>query len=378
MAMKFLSHSLIILAAITTLACGKKEMGTSQKTISSSIIIGDIDWRETEDLAASSAEAQNARAVGKIDLPWADSRCTAFLIADDIIMTNQHCIEKASHAEGVTATFDLVAGSTAQSRQVFDCSEFIGNDEVLDFALLRCQGAPGAQYGIVSLSSAAAAMKSDIYVIHQNCDYYNEEGCVPTKKISNGELLKIHTESGDYVHNADTLGGSSGSPVFSSNNKVVAIHHAGAGGWMNNGRGYENYAVPMYKIVSKINATFPGVLSSDSSPAPTPQPAPTPSIPLISKNRIYKGIVLEGKSIKAMFKQSAAGKVKIEMTIEAEAGDLDLYLLDQEGKTLAKSVGTSKLEQIVSKLSSGTYTIVVLGYKTANGGFRLKINNANN
>ncbi len=374
MAKKFFNHSLIVLIAFAAMACGKKDMNGSEKAISSSVIIGDIDWRETEDLAASSFEAQNARAVGKIILPWADSRCTAFLIADDIIMTNQHCIEQASHAQGVKATFDLVAGASADQVQEFDCDEFIGNDEQLDFALLRCQGSPGAQYGTVSLSAAAAVVDSDLYVIHQNCDYYTQRDCTPTKKISNGKLVSIRTEDGEYVHNADTLGGSSGSPVFGANNKVIAIHHAGAGGWFN-GRGYENYAVPMHKIVAKIRTAFPTVLGSDSNPVPTPDPTPAPSVPTVVKNKYYKGTVKSGSSIKAELKQVASGKVKFVMNIADDAGDLDLYVLDDNGKTVGKSVSTTKTEQVSVYLPKGTYTVVILGYKNASGDFRLKINN---
>ncbi|PIP90423.1 MAG: hypothetical protein COW01_09975 [Bdellovibrionales bacterium CG12_big_fil_rev_8_21_14_0_65_38_15] len=379
MVMKNFTHSLVILTAIISVACGKKEMSDSTKAISSSVIIGDINWQETEDLAASSFKAINARAVGKIVLPWADSRCTAFLISEDVIMTNRHCIEQASHAEGVTATFDLVAGSTEESRQVFDCSEFIGNNDELDFALLKCQGAPGAQYGFVSLSTVAAAPSSDLYVIHQNCDYYTVQDCVPTKKISEGKLVSIREEDGEYVHNADTLGGSSGSPVFGEDNKVIAIHHAGAGGWFN-GRGYENYAVPMHKIVAKIQSSFPAVLGGQAPSEPTPTPAPTPSepkVPVLVKNKKYAGEVVAGQSIKAQFKQTAFGSVKVVMEIAADAGDLDLYVLDDAGKTVAKSAGTSKLEQVSASLAKGTYTIVVLGYRNASGSFKIKINNAN-
>ncbi len=377
MVMKTFTHSLVILAAIISVACGKKEMSDSTKAISSSVIIGDINWQETEDLAASSFKAINARAVGKIVLPWADSRCTAFLISEDVIMTNQHCIEQASHAQGVTATFDLVAGSTEESRQVFDCSEFVGNDDQLDFALLKCQGSPGAQYGFVNLATAAASVSSDLYVIHQNCDYYSVQDCVPTKKISEGKLVSIREEDGEYVHNADTLGGSSGSPVFGEDNKVIAIHHAGAGGWFN-GRGYENYAVPMHKIVAKIQSSFPGVLGGETPSEPTPTPAPSePKVPVLVKNKKYAGEVIAGQSIKAEFKQSSFGSVKVVMEIAADAGDLDLYVLNEEGKTVAKSAGTSKLEQVNALLAKGTYTIVVLGYRNASGAFKIKINNAN-
>lgn len=369
MDMKLVSRILICSSLFLSIACGKKEAADSAGGLkSSSVIIGDIDWVETEDLAASSLEAQNAKAVGKIDLPWANSRCTAFLISDDVIMTNQHCIEEAAHARGVTATFDLVAGSSSDQQQVFDCSEFVGNDEELDFALLRCHGSPGAQYGKVELAEAAGIVGSSIYVIHQNCDYYTDSDCIPTKKISRGSIQKIDS-NGEYVHNADTLGGSSGSPTFGPDHKVVAIHHAGAG-FM--GHGYENYAVPMFKIKSKIQSKFPGVLDASASEPDEPS---EPQIQRIYKNRNYKGEVTGADAVKAVFNHSSSGKVTIRLDIAQSAGDLDLYLIDESGKTVAKSISTTKVESINVQLAKGDYTVAVVGYQGAIGEFKLKINN---
>lgn len=366
MAMKTTKHLLLAFLVLATIACGKKEMTSDSSAIQSSVIIGDIDWVETETLAASSFQARNARAVGKINLPWADSRCTAFLISEDVIMTNQHCIEQASHAQGVKVTFDLVEGVTADQRQEFDCSTFIGNDEELDFALLRCEGSPGAQYGTVKLARRAATAGSDLYVIHQNCDYYTEQECEPTKKLSNGKLVKIRTEDGEYAHNADTLGGSSGSPVFGANHEVIAIHHAGAGGWFN-GRGYENYAVPMHAIVTRINTKFPSVLSGGTAPAPKPEN------PLMSKGSFYQGEVTAGETVKSFFEQKTASVVEVRVLLGDDAGDLDLYVYNKQGKLVGKSISTTKTELVKLQLPAGEYSVVVLGYKGATGSFKVQV-----
>ena len=135
----------------------------------------------------------------------------------------------------------------------------------------------------------------------------------------------------------------------------------------------------MHKIVAKIQSSFPGVLSADTPSTPTPAP-PTPSepqLPMLKKNTRYAGEVVAGQSIKAQFKQVSFGSVKVQMDIAEEAGDLDIYVLDDSGKTVAKSAGTSKTELINTTLKKGTYTIVILGYRNASGAFKVKVNNAN-
>src|SRR5690606_34926359 len=126
--------------------------------------------------------------------------------------------------------------------------------------------------------------------------------------------------------------------------EVIAIHHAGAGGWFN-GRGYENYAVPMHKIVAKINSKFAGVLTGGQTPAPTPAP-PVAKNPVIEKGLLYGAKVTANASVKATLKQASYGRVQIRVDLAEDAGDLDLYVTDANGKTVAKSISTTKVEQV--------------------------------
>lgn len=243
-----LALSIVIIVS----SCGQQNQN-GDEVLGSSIIVGDLDWKEVTSLSSTHPIRVNSKAVADIDLPVMGSRCTGFMITEDILMTNQHCIPSSSYARGVTARFNHELNVQKSDIEEFDCSTFIGNNEELDFALLKCSGSPGRKYGVVSLSADAERVGASVYVIQQNCDYYSKSDCDWTKKYSLGSITKVADE---YSHNADTLGGSSGSPVFSnSSNKVVALHHAGYG---NNGmgRGYENYAVPMSKILPVLKTRF--------------------------------------------------------------------------------------------------------------------------
>ena len=102
---------------------------------------------------------------------------------------------------------------------------------------------------LLKLSDSVPAIGESLYVVQQNCDYYSDRNCYFTKKVSFGELKKV--EGNSYTHNADTLGGSSGSPIFSkSSNKVMSLFTTQALGNNGRGRGLENYGVSMAKIVS--------------------------------------------------------------------------------------------------------------------------------
>lgn len=374
--MHFRISQIVTLLTLSTLlaSCGGKKSGSEAgfETTQSSIIIGSLDWEEVSVLKSGSMEKKNALAVAHVDLPVMGSRCTGFLISDDVVMTNQHCIPTASHSRGVTVSFEVVAGVPQGSEKRYDCSEFIGNNQELDFALLKCKGNPGAQYGKVKLSEQAGQVGEPIYVVQQNCDYYSQRDCYYTKKVSFGEVDAVKGNS--YTHNADTLGGSSGSPIFSQDtHEVIAIHHAGLG---NNGqgRGLENYGVAMEKIVAHIKENFPSVLGG-SDPAPTPKPSnDTPEGAMEMKfNTTYKGSVGTSKDVDFFkFTLSASSAVDIKLEIQGNA-DLDLYVVNKDEQILARSEGTSSLEQIKGTAAAGTYYVLVKGYRGAQSSYRLKV-----
>ncbi|AKJ00337.1 trypsin-like peptidase [Archangium gephyra] len=239
-------------------ACGAPEADELEQDMlmssESNVIVGSVDW--TSSTLLSGTEAARANAVGYISIPQVGSRCTAWLVADDVVITNNHCVSRAAEARGARVSFNYIDGVSSTARLWYDCSTFVQTWKNLDMTALRCAPLngqlPGQVYGKLTLSSTDAASNASIYVVHQNCDYNTQSGCSPTKKYSPGSILNANYSSTDASYNADTLGGSSGSPVLSAtSHEVVALHHYGFGG-DSLGRGTHNSGVRASLIKSAL------------------------------------------------------------------------------------------------------------------------------
>ncbi len=240
-------------------ACGAPEVdeSLSSDTLMSSestVIVGSVDWKSSTLL--SGTEAARANAVGYISIPAKGSRCTAWLVSDDVVITNNHCVARSGDARGARVSFNYIDGVSSTARIWYDCSTFVQTWKNLDMTALRCAPLngqlPGQVYGKLTIASTDAATNSSIYVVHQNCDYNTQSGCAPTKKYSPGSILNANFSSTDASYNADTLGGSSGSPVLSATtHEVVALHHYGFGG-DSLGRGTHNSGVRASLIKSAL------------------------------------------------------------------------------------------------------------------------------
>ncbi len=226
---------------------------------SDKIIVGDFepDWLNIE-LIDNQEIKEQAKAIGRLIMPAKrNAACTAFLISDDVVMTNEHCIGSAEDAVGAKVIFNYLEEGQAQT---FICDKFISNNEKLDYAVLKCNGSPGSIFGTVKLSHTEPENGIAIYVVHQNCDYYQIKGCKKSKKVSFGNLVgfnlfRVH-------HNADTLPGSSGAPIFSlDTHEVIGLHNSGSGHeeteGRRNGRGKLNLGIKMSQIVAEIQTIFP-------------------------------------------------------------------------------------------------------------------------
>jgi hypothetical protein len=381
---RFLFVSSLLLSLVVS--CGKNEK--SNEAVSdlntSQIIIGSVDWDEVSLLSEDDPKRQASLSVASLDLPVMGSRCTGFMISPDVLMTNQHCIPSSRYAAGVTAVFNHVQGVDRSQHVRYDCSEFIGNDSRLDFALLRCAGSPGSVHGFLELDAALADEGDDIYVVHQNCDYYSVRNCDWTKKVSEGSIVEV---SDEYAHDADTLGGSSGSPMLSAgSNKVVGIHHAGLGnnGW---GRGIENYAVPMSKIVPVLRSRFASVLSSGGSGSGSGSSGGGSSVDSdndsfssadeldLSRGDVEVDEEIDSSSDVDYFKVklTRTSTLKVKISFSHRRGDLDLKLYSSSKRTIKTSAGVKNSEEILKTLSAGTYYIKVYGYRGSQGDYELSV-----
>jgi V8-like Glu-specific endopeptidase len=233
-------------------ACGVAEPGVDENpatdtlaSTESTVIVGEVNWVSSTTLSGTAATRANT--VAYLSIPQKGSRCTAWLVADDVLITNNHCIARSTEATGAKASFNYIDGVSSTGRIWYDCSTFIQTWKDLDMTALRCAALngqlPGQVYGKLTVSSTNAATNASVYVVHQNCDYKTSSSCVPNKKYSPGIILNANYSSTDASYDADTLGGSSGSPVLSAaTHEVVALHHYGYNG-DTLGRGTHNSGV---------------------------------------------------------------------------------------------------------------------------------------
>ncbi len=365
----FTFYAILMALSLGLTSCGRNEEGEGASALSSKVIVGDLNWSDVQTLGANSEARANSKRVAYLDIPSEGARCTAFLIAPDVIITNQHCIPKRSDAEGVTASFNHVSDAPISEYKSYKCDEFIGNNQELDFALLRCSGRPGDLFGFVSLDeSGSQSVGQKIYVIQQNCDYFTVSNCDPSKKIAYGNVLKL---SNEYVHNADTLGGSSGSPVFDQqNNRVFALHHVGIGN-DGNGRGSENHAVPMSKIVPAIKRFYPEVLAGSGLPSNQsidfePNDTARQAAQISSAQKFLAPFEIKARDLD-YYKVNLTSDKHLYTSIGFwhSQGDLDLKVLDKNQNVVAISEGTANYETISLDLPAGEYLILVYGYKGA-------------
>jgi len=155
---------------------------------------------------------------------------SAFLIENDVIMTNDHVVRGFLSKQAETLfRFDYVLnsdgiaiskGRTTKLAQDWD----ILRDEELDFALVRLAepvGTDGDGRQLIFVATPALA-DSDPLLVLQHPD------ALPLK-LSFGSVTQAAKDA-RISHNANTLGGSSGSPCLTTSLDAFAIHRGGHDG----------------------------------------------------------------------------------------------------------------------------------------------------
>jgi V8-like Glu-specific endopeptidase len=194
--------------------------------------------------------------VCRIELPPYSG--TGFLISRDVVITNHHvvkyAIEGVLNPGGMVLRFDYksdVGGTTVQLGSEFRLAtdwliDSSPADE-LDYALLRVKGMPGEMTvanqqdapprGWLTAGAHTFTEGEPLFIIQH-----------PEAKplaVSAGSLLS-HKSSQRIVHSVSTLPGSSGSPCFTYDWKLVALHNAGPAGG--------NEAIPFSAILDRLKS----------------------------------------------------------------------------------------------------------------------------
>lgn len=159
--------------------------------------------------------------------------CTGSLISENNgshFLTNEHCIDSQTVTDTLEVRFNYqyttCSGSTLASYTTFSGDDYIESNATYDYCLLTLKNNPQSTFGTLELRNGTASVGENIYIIQH-------PGGRP-KMISESPILdpsyadQYSNPNIEYLYNADTEGGSSGSPVFSEvDHKVVALHHTG-------------------------------------------------------------------------------------------------------------------------------------------------------
>jgi len=178
-----------------------------------------INWLEKA-LAASKTVCRVVCADGNLG--------TGFLTREGYVFTNNHVIGNADVAKTARLEFNYEVGADGKTKSRvaynLDPSDFKSSTpDKLDFARVKVidrSDAPLSQWGFVEFDPDAIPAVGESVTIIQHPKGEDKQIALNANEVL-GQLNQ------HLFYTTDTEPGSSGSPVFTKDWKVVAIHHAG-------------------------------------------------------------------------------------------------------------------------------------------------------
>ena len=176
--------------------------------------------------------------------PWS---CSGFAISKSLFLTNWHCggipannSDQYWNSKALlqNAVIDFSWHHGGDSQHLFERNQYkisasnagltnpVHKDQFLDYAVLRIEPINRSNSLRVATLSTDENPAGPIKIIHHPLGEKKRltTNCRVDKSVAGWKDSSKKTE---FTHNCDTEGGSSGSPVFNSDNKVVGLHHAG-------------------------------------------------------------------------------------------------------------------------------------------------------
>ena len=153
--------------------------------------------------------------------------CSGFLIGDDMLVTNEHCVADQPTCLSTKIIFGFVYNNIGQTPglEQYDCQSVMAVDVPLDIAVLKIAQKPGLRWGMLALADEDVLPDQKLFVLQHplgEAKQISEVGCAVFEPVSPGR-----SGPSDFAHLCDTLGGSSGSPVFNAAGEVAGLHHWG-------------------------------------------------------------------------------------------------------------------------------------------------------
>jgi V8-like Glu-specific endopeptidase len=189
-----------------------------------------------------------AKAVGMIEIPEGSPKGTGFLVGPDMLLTNKHVLKSKDNLKQAVVRFGFMkdlSGVSLFGKVVRMQPDYYHDspEHLLDYALVRLQQKPLED---ITISSNELKLKSmqDLIRIGKHRGYIELSGDLdpiedtraniiqhPNKMtlqvvMTQNRIVKVTEKRVQYV--ADTMGGSSGSPVFNERWHIIALHHSGS------------------------------------------------------------------------------------------------------------------------------------------------------
>lgn len=180
---------------------------------------------------------------------------TGFLIAENTILTNHHVLfdgptAEASRVAQVNIWFNYELDAENRPRAVDEYEgdvSTIDGDPTHDWAIIRPTKPFKSGYPTLSLRPTKPVEKGDyVYIIQHPGGESKKIG------LLHNEVVEVTPERVQYL--TDTLGGSSGSPVFNNRWQVVALHHFGFEKNPATGSACKNQGIHIARVVDGLIA----------------------------------------------------------------------------------------------------------------------------
>jgi hypothetical protein len=178
--------------------------------------------------------------------------CTGFMISNDLMVTNAHCVDSQERCDTAMALFGYEATRAGVLRVAAqeDCLEYIQTElSAFDVSVLRLSGAPGApgRYGhlafreldLPTVPEDLLRATAGLFVVSHPgglAKMVTKAQCAIKTALASGSVA---ARESDFGHVCDVSDGSSGAPLLDATNRIVGIHHLGfdkAGRWRDENR----------------------------------------------------------------------------------------------------------------------------------------------
>ncbi len=185
-------------------------------------ISGADDMQPVSDLAETDILRRLARPVGRLSYATTNGalgHCTASIVADDLLLTNHHCVRDAK--EAMLWMGYIIPRSRRGVAQYSVELPPVEMSKALDYALLRVRGRPGNEWGTVQFGRSEPGPRQSLFIIHLPGGF--------AQRISLGRCRASDParDGDDLLHVCDTMSGSSGAPIFDNGTRrVVGLHYS--------------------------------------------------------------------------------------------------------------------------------------------------------